>query len=115
MAEYEIATGKDGNGRPRATNCRELLEFKRSGVWKARVVIQGFREDKLALDGADFIYSSHVVGLAAVRRAIMSPLPAGYTIGQVDVATTFLQADMFPPDATPRYLRLFDPVAGTVR
>ena len=92
IAEYEIATGKDGKGRPRATNCRELLEFKRSGVWKARVVIQGFREDKLALDGADFIYSSHVVGLAAVRRAIMSPLPAGYTIGQVDVAAAFLHA-----------------------
>ena len=115
MAEYEVAIGKDSNGKPRATNCRELLEFKRSGVWKARVVIQGFREDKLALDGADFVYSSNVVGLSAVRRAIMSPLPPGYTIGQVDVATAFLQADMFPPDATPRYLRLFDPVAGTVR
>ena len=29
-AEYTIATGKNHDGSPRATNCRELLEFKRS-------------------------------------------------------------------------------------
>ena len=39
------------------------------GVWKARVVIQGFKEDKEELDGPRFIHSSNVVGLVAVHRA----------------------------------------------
>ena len=32
-------TGPDGKPKPRATGARELLEFKRSGVFKARVVV----------------------------------------------------------------------------
>ena len=37
--EFEIA-------KQRATNSRVLLDFKRSGVYKGRVVIQGFLENK---------------------------------------------------------------------
>ena len=75
-AEYITATGKNQDGSPRATNCRELLEFKRSGVWKARVVVQGFRESKELLDGPDFIYSSNVVGLSSVRRILLTKCPS---------------------------------------
>ena len=99
----------------RATNCRELLEFKRSGVWKARVVVQGFRESKELLDGPDFIYSSNVVGLSSVRRILLTKCPSRHAIAQVDISTAFLQSDMFPPGSPARYLRLFDPVAGKVR
>ena len=114
-AEYITATGKNQDGSPRATNCRELLEFKRSGVWKARVVVQGFRESKELLDGPDFIYSSNVLGLSSVRRILLTKCPSRHAIAQVDISTAFLQSDMFPPGSPARYLRLFDPVAGKVR
>ena len=113
--EFKVATGREASGKPRATNCRELLEFKRTGVWKARVVVQGFREDKELLDGPDFIYSSHVVGLSAVRRLLLTPLSRKEAIAQVDISTAFLQSNMFEPGSPARYLRLFDPVANTVR
>ena len=45
----------------------------------------------------------------------MKPLQKGEAIGQCDIATAFLQSDMFPPDAPPRYLCLPDPVTGTNR
>ena len=107
-AEYEAA-------RANCTPCRALLEWKRQGLWKVRVVIQGHLEDKEALDGPDFQYSSDVVGLTAIRALFMKPLHEGEAIGQLDLATAFLQADLFPPEATPRYLRLPDPVTGTTR
>ena len=113
--EYKTATSKNSRGEPRATKCRELLEYKRSNVWKARVCIQGFREDKEALDGADFNYSSHVVGLTAVRSALMRTLPVGHNAVQVDIATAFLQSNPFSPRDPARYLYLRDPVSGTVR
>ena len=113
--EYRTATSKNSRGEPRATKCRELLEYKRSNVWKARVCIQGFREDKEALDGADFNYSSHVVGLTAVRSALMRTLPTGHTAVQVDIATAFLQSTPFSPRDPARYLYLRDPVTGRVR
>ena len=113
--EYHIAVSKSAKGIPRATKCRELLEYKRSNVWKARVCIQGFREDKEALDGIGFNYSSHVVGLASVRSALMRTHPPGHTVMQVDIATAFLQSDPFSPADPARYLYLRDPVSGIGR
>ena len=69
----------------------------------------------MALDGPDFDYASDVVGLTAIRALFMKPLQKGEAIGQCDIATAFLQSDMFPPDAPPRYLCLPDPVTGTNR
>ena len=91
------------------------MEYKRSGVWKERVVIQGFKEDKEELDGPGFIYSSNVVGLAAVRRAMLGGRRPGYSTMQVDISTAFLQSDLFSPDDPPRYLMLKDPVARRSR
>ena len=98
-----------------ATPCRALLEFKRQGVWKSRVVIQGFRENKLALDGPDFQYASDVIGLTAIRTLFLTPMRPGEAIAQMDISTAFLQSDLFPDDAPPRYLKLQCPVKGTVR
>ena len=108
--EFAFASGNKQDGRPQATSCREILEYKRSGVWKARVVIQGFKEDKEELDGPGFIYSSNVVGLAAVRRAMLGGRRPGHSTMQVDISTAFLQSDLFSPDDPPRYLMLKDPV-----
>ena len=56
-----------------ATNSRVLLDFKRSGVYKSRCVIQGFRENKTKLDGDDFNYSSNVSGMSTVRHLFLKP------------------------------------------
>ena len=101
--------------RANHTTCRALLEWKRQGLWKCRVVIQGHKENKLALDGPDFEYASDVVGLTAIRALFLKPLQKGEAIGQLDISTAFLQSDMFKEDEPPRYLMLPDPVTGTKR
>ena len=97
------------------TNGRMLLEFKRSGVFKCRYVLQGFKEDKVKLDGPDFDYSSNVVGITAVRMMMLGHRPKGHATAQKDVSCAFLQSHPFPEDAPPRYVRLKDPVRGDVR
>ena len=106
--EYETA-------RNNHTTCRALLEWKRQGLFKCRIVIQGHKEDRVALDGPDFQYASDVVGMTAIRALFMQPLQRGEAIGQADISTAFLQSDLFPADAPPRYLMLPDPVTGTNR
>ena len=108
-------TGEDGRPKPRATGARELLEFKRSGVFKARVVVQGFKEARELLDGENFDYASNVISLTAIRQMFMRPLEEGEMIAQVDVATAFLQATPFGPDEAPRYLVVKDPVTQQLR
>ena len=98
-----------------ATLCRALLEFKRTGVWKGRVVVRGDTEDKVALDGPEFNYASDVVGMAAIRTMLLGPRHADDVIAQVDISTAFLQSDMFAADAPPRYLKLRDPITGEMR
>ena len=73
-AEWEAATSN-------YTTCRALLEWKRQGLWKVRVVIQGHKEDRIALDGPDFEYASDVVGLTAIRALFLKPLKKGEAIG----------------------------------
>ena len=53
--------------------------------------------------------------MTAIRSMFMTPLKKGEAIGQLDISTAFLQSDLFPPDAPPRYLMLPDPVTGTKR
>ena len=117
--EWETAIGMvigpGGIPKPRATGARELLEFKRSGVFKSRVVVQGFKEERERLDGADFDYASNVISLTAIRQMFMRPLQDGEVIAQVDVATAFLQSTPFGPDETPRYLVVKDPVTQQLR
>ena len=81
----------------RATQCRFILEFKRTGVWKVRMVIQGFRENKLALDGPGFNYASNVASLSGVRNAILAPMDSTIALASIDTATALLQSDRFGP------------------
>ena len=103
-SHYSTVVGPDGKLKPRATGARELLEFKRSGVFKSRVVVQGFKEARELLDGADLDYASNVISLTAIRQMFMRLLEDGEVIAQVDVATAFLQSTPFGPDESPRYL-----------
>ena len=101
----------------RATNCRVILEYKRSGVFKTRCVIQGFREAFALLDGADFKYASDVAGLAAVRNLVFDPIDPGedIQISSIDIAQAYLQSDFFPETDPPRFLKVKDPITGDMR
>ena len=100
----------------RATQCRFILEFKRTGVWKVRMVIQGFRENKLALDGPGFNYASNVASMTGVRCAVLAPMDESIALASIDIATAFLQSDRFrddePDDEPARYLKVQDPISG---
>ena len=100
-----------------ATNCRVILEYKRSGQWKSRCVVQGFREMCSLLDGEDFCYASDVAGLAAVRNLVFDPIAPGEdsVISSCDIAQAYLQSDMFPESDPPRFLKVRDPVSGLFR
>ena len=65
--------------------------------------MQGFKEERELLDGANFDYASNVISLTAIRQMFMRPMGEGEIIAQVDVATAFLQATPFGPDEAPRY------------
>ena len=104
------------------TPCRVLLSLKRDGTWKARCVIRGDLEDKVALDGSDFSYFSNVSRMSTVRLSALRPgrnLPqAGRTghrlISTCDVANAFLQSTPFP-ESDRRFLSIKSPIDKQVR
>ena len=90
--------------------------------------MQVFKENKLYLDGPDYGYATNVCELAAVRSLLFEPRNSLYNddgtprlanddevIAMCDVATAYLQADMFKPTNLARYLKVFDPVLGVWR
>ena len=86
------------------------------------MVIQGFREDCVALDGEDFKYNSDVAGLTAIRNVVFDPIRKGkdgtledVTLSSIDIAYAYLQSDLFPASCPPRYLKVKDPVTGEHR
>ena len=91
----------------RATSGRCLLEFKRVGIWKCRVVVRGCCKDRVYLDGAGFDYAANVCELASVRNMLFTPRnnPHGadadddpIVCAQADIATAYLQSDFYGPD-----------------
>ena len=57
LVELELTHPEYGEALRRATGGRCILEFKRTGVWKVRVVVRGYEEDKVYLDGEGFDYA----------------------------------------------------------
>ena len=107
-----------------ATKGRIILEFKRVGIWKARVVVRGDLEDRERLDGPDFNYAANVCEFAAVRNLLFQPRenPAKSgrngdptVIASADIAVAYTQADRFQPHEPKRYLMVLDPVTGKWR
>lgn len=88
---------------------RFLLDEKRSGVWKARGVKQGFKEDKSIADGPDFVYYAHVAKLVTIRATIFRPNRGNRRLGIKDVKTAFLQSDKYPTDLI-KYVVFKDPL-----
>jgi hypothetical protein len=103
------------------TPCRVLLDFKRDGTWKCRVVTRGDLEDKVALDGPDFHYYSNVSRMSTVRCAALRagrdvPRPGrtgGRILSSCDVANAFLQTTPFPASDR-RFLMIRSPIDGSV-
>ena len=62
----------------RTTGGRCILEFKRTGVWKVRVVMSGYEEDKVYLDGEGFDYAANVWEIRAVRNLLFEPRESPY-------------------------------------
>ena len=48
------------------------------GCFKVRTVVQGFKENKLYLDGPDYDYAANVCELAAVRNLLFEPRKSPY-------------------------------------
>ena len=102
-----------------ATKGRMILEFKRVGIWKARVVVRGDTEDRERLDGPDFVYAANVCEFSGVRNMLFDPRPNPHkqgknsdptVIASADIAVAYTQADYFGPQEPKRYLKVLDPV-----
>ena len=122
LIELDLTHPEYGEAVRQATGGRCILEFKCTGVWKVRVVVRGYEEDNVYLDGEGFDYAANVFEISAVQNLLFEPcesLYAGNTdspadannpngnstskndpivIGPADVRTAYLQADRFGPD-----------------
>ena len=77
------------------------------------MVVQGFPEDCLALDGADFKYNSDAVFDLILLQ--VDGTPGDVMLLSTSIVYTYLQSDMFSSNMPPRYLKVRDPVSGNVR
>ena len=104
-------------------------------MWKCRVVVCGCCENKVFLDGPGFDYAANVCELASVRNLLFVPHSNPYASGdseadatetsdantdpiviaQVDVATAYLQSEMYGPNEPRRYLKVYDLVTCSMR
>lgn len=104
-----------------STLCRVLLDLKRNNEWKARCVLQGFRQDRVKADGPEFTYYAAVARLSTVRLTTLRPgrnvpRPGRSGVRQIstrDVSTAFLQSDPFP-ETDRRYLKVVNPIDGSI-
>ena len=117
LVELDRTHPEYGEAVRRATGGRCILEFKRTGVWKVRVVVCGYEENKVYLDGEGFDYAANMCEISGVQNLLFEPRESPYTgktdraadanedngntttnndpivIGQADVRTAYLQSD----------------------
>ena len=77
------------------TKCRMLLNIKRNGTVKSRLVKQGFLENCVATDGPNYNYYCAVTRLTQVRTSAFRPNRGSDVIACIDLDTAFLQSDKF--------------------
>jgi hypothetical protein len=95
-----------------ATPGRLLLGIKRSGIYKARGVKQGFKEDIEQADGPNFNYYAHVAKFNSIRMSTFRMNRGTRRIAMKDVSTAFLQSKKYPK-GTVKYMSLKDPLTRT--
>ena len=106
------------------TSTRVLLDVKRNGEFKARIVVRGDKENKEAVDGKDFRYYAVTADLTLVRMMLLQPgrhaLKPGQTAADcletaaVDIKAAFCQSNRFNDDI-PRFLSVKSPIDGVIR
>ena len=95
-----------------ATQSRMLLDRKRSGLLKARLVKRGFLENRAIADGEDFDYYASVVKLHAVRTLLFSQRNLSNRVTKIrDVSVAFLQSNKFK-DGKVKFLWYRNPITG---
>jgi hypothetical protein len=80
---------------------RMLLELKRDGRKKARLILQGFREPMEWDEGS---VASPVAFASTLRMLLFTAGLRSDIISVNDVSVAFLQSDSYPEDQTPRYV-----------
>ena len=80
---------------------RMLLELKRDGRKKARLILQGFREP---IEWDEGSVASPVAFASTLRMLLFAAGLRSDVISVNDVSVAFLQSHPYPPDQTPRYV-----------
>ena len=93
-----------------AVTGRYLLDVRRNGMYKARGVKHGFKEDKSTADGPGFVYYTHLAKLYTFRMSFFRPNRGTRRVAIQDVKTAFLQSDRYPPHIV-KYVQMYNPVA----
>jgi hypothetical protein len=96
-----------------ATPARAILSVKRDGRWKTRICVRGDLQDKVAMDGPDFVYYTEASQAASFRALLFrGNRPQNFIMGTVDVSVAFLQSNPFPPGTPARYMWFRHPLTG---
>lgn len=99
--EVDEATAAQVRREGLAMKLRMILEAKKDGRRKGRLVGQGFWE-AVGVTGANV--DSPVASFAAVRMLLFMAGRAGEVIASGDISKAFLKSDEYSPDAAPRYV-----------
>ena len=126
MVELRPGTAKYATAlaSPNTTPTRVLLDVKRNGEFKARIVVRGDKENKEAVDGKGFLYYAVTADLTLIRMMLLQPgrhaLKSGQTVddyletASVDIRAAFCQSNRFNDDV-PRFLSVKSPIDGVIR
>ena len=97
-----------------AISGRALLDIKRNGTFKCRIVKQGFKEDKKSADGPEYNYYAHTARFDTVRSAIFRTRRRNRRLALKDVSTAFLQAFGYrvTDPGLRKYLKVKNPLTG---
>ena len=89
---------------------RMILEAKKDGRKKARLVLQGFKEPReWDLDSN----ASPVAFTSTIRSLVFMQGEPDDVLSSIDVSVAFLQSDLYSPDDKPRYVS-YKPYSGSV-
>ena len=111
LTEIQPHDDEFDTARELSTPGRLLLAIKRSGLYKARGVKQGFKEDTELADGPNFNYHAHVAKFNSIRMSTFRPNRGNRRIALKDVSTAFLQSNKYP-DGTVKYVSFKDPLTN---
>jgi hypothetical protein len=88
-------------GQCPVVSMRMLLEHKKDGRKKARLVLQGFKEPREWDVGSN---ASPVVASSTIRTLLFMGGEESDVVSSIDVSVAFLQADEYGPNEPPRYV-----------